>query len=174
MLKRYADLYLSRHPEFGMMALLKKKALNLAYELFYRTRDIMPDRARVEGDVAIHWRNLKRGRDGFAGWVSRRAERGKRLSAVGYISLGWLPAIRALGGNANAGISEGKGGHGMITFEDLGARVTIRITTYCRGFNAMNSQHGIVKKALRIQTADMRGYTSSHNRTVLAEALKTA
>jgi len=90
-------------------------------------------------------------------------ESAKRYRSARFLSIGWLPAVRAWrrGGGERIkteALVANQSKHGSIRFEGSGPHFSVIIQNNIPGFGAVEQRHGIIGRALANVAADIRDY----------------
>lgn len=90
-------------------------------------------------------------------------ESAKRYRSARFLSIGWLPAVRAWkrsGGNrmATENLKPNASKHGSISFMGKGPSFSVIIKNNIPGFAAVESKHGVIGRALANVAADTKDY----------------
>jgi hypothetical protein len=165
--KRYADY----HTDTDALELMKKGGMYMAKRLYEETRAIAPSREKVLGAVTTHWRNLTRKKRGGR-ITSRASERARRLSAIGFMSLGWLAALQELGGYAPTVQMHVSGRtKGSVRVRRTGGKIIVELICRIDGYAIVDAKYGMTDRAIQKETDDIVKHTAEHYRKKLVEEL---
>lgn len=150
--------------------LIENRARRLQWELYRRFRDIAPTREKIDQEAAALGFRIRRatGSDGKPLTVKRelaRRRRSIRWLSVSFLQRQWR-ANREGQSAAFAAVSRRKReiGRSILRTAKGESRPRVHILSFLEGAAVQNRQRGIVERALRAETNDMRTYIARKQR----------
>ena len=150
--------------------LIENRARSLQWELYRRFRDIAPTREKIDQDAAALGFRIRRATGNNGKPLSVKQELARRRRSIRWLSVSFLQrqwrANREGQSAAFAAVSRRKSeiGRSIIRTAKGESRPRVHILSYLEGAAVQSRQRGIVDRALRAQTGDMRGYIARKQR----------
>lgn len=150
--------------------LIENRARRLQWELYRRFRNIAPTREKIDQDAAALGFRIRRAMGDDGKRLSVKRELARRRRSIGWLSVSFLQrqwrARREGQSSAFAAVSRRKReiGRAIIRTAKGESHPRVRILSFLEGAAVQSRQRGIVDRALRAETNDMRTYVARKQR----------
>jgi hypothetical protein len=159
--------------------LIENRVRRLRFELYRQFKAIAPSKERIEQEAAGRGNAIRRRKNRSGKRMTLKQAIAARKRSIGWLSASWiLRSWRSRRDGQNAFFkaysrSRRQIGEAIVRTAKGQRRPRVRLSSFLKGAHIQNQERGLVQKAMRAQTADMRRYIARKQRERFVEAVRT-
>lgn len=168
----------SRYNKRELGPLIENRARRMRFELYRQFKAIAPSKERIEQEAAGRGYAIRRRKNRSGKRLSVKQEITARKRSIGWLSASWiLRGWRSRRDGQNAFFkaysrSRKQIGEAIVRTAKGQRRPKVRLSSFLKGALIQNRERGLVRKAMRAQTADMRQYIARKQREQFLEVVR--